>query len=154
MARTCSVCAHPARLEIDADSASSRKLSAQYGVSEQAIRRHRAAHLPGSASAQRASGPDVELAHLQEMLAIERRHHDDLLARLVAAEATQAELLTRLATADTAQAELRRLVAQANGKTLALEATSRSIEHNIEPSIGRPRFGWRPWRRSPTAEGG
>lgn len=50
MTRVCTVCTHRERAAIDvalaSESASNRRIAAQYGVSEQAIRRHRAEHLP------------------------------------------------------------------------------------------------------------
>jgi hypothetical protein len=49
MPRVCTVCAHPKRKEIDTAltemSASNRRIAAQYGVGERAIRDHKANHL-------------------------------------------------------------------------------------------------------------
>lgn len=49
MPRACTICAHPERDVIDAALVAGeafRRVAARYGVTEQAIRRHRKAHLP------------------------------------------------------------------------------------------------------------
>lgn len=50
MARVCTICTHPERAAIDValplESAPNRRIAAQYGLSEQAVRRHRGEHLP------------------------------------------------------------------------------------------------------------
>ncbi|MFN2569040.1 MAG: hypothetical protein ABR564_05495 [Candidatus Dormibacteria bacterium] len=148
MARACSVCIHPDRQAIDNDRSPSRRLAAHYQLSEAAIRRHRVAHvphLPGDGARRTGSIPAsdlaVQLRHAEELLAEVRRHRQDLLDRLVAAE--------------TGAAELRRLVAQAAGMPRALDG--RTVEPTPAaattpvPSRGR---GWRwPWRGR-TAGGG
>lgn len=52
MARTCTVCAHPRRAEIDqalaAGQTANTVLSSQFVVTEQALRRHKAQHLPAA----------------------------------------------------------------------------------------------------------
>ena len=51
MARPCTICQHEQRAEIDAalvESAPNRRVAAQFGFSEQAVRRHKAAHLPAA----------------------------------------------------------------------------------------------------------
>lgn len=140
MARPCSACVHPDRRTIDNDRSPSRHMATRYGLSEAAVRRHRAHLATSSAPAPSPQAPDpaVELRHTQELLAEVRRHRDDLVARLEAG--------------DTAQAELRRLVAQAAGKPLALEVTGRTVDHPLEDGADRLRRGWLPWRRSSTVE--
>lgn len=71
MPRTCTICGHPERDAIDAALVAGqpfRRVAAQYAVTEQAIRRHRKAHLPAA------------LAKAQE--AEEAARADDLLAQL------------------------------------------------------------------------
>jgi hypothetical protein len=51
MPRACTVCQHPNRAEIDdllVRAESNRRIAAQFAVTEQAIRRHKAAHLPAT----------------------------------------------------------------------------------------------------------
>lgn len=52
MTRLCSICTHSDRSKIDAalasGSSSNRRIAAQYGVSEQAVRRHYREHVPAS----------------------------------------------------------------------------------------------------------
>src|SRR5438874_546688 len=76
MPRTCSICAHPDREAIDAavvGGASIRATSAQYRVSEDAVTRHTAHHLPQvlveaqeSAEADRGASLLDQLRSLQE----------------------------------------------------------------------------------------
>lgn len=51
MPRTCTICRRPDRAAIDtalvAETSSNRRIATHYGLSEAAIRRHRAEHLPG-----------------------------------------------------------------------------------------------------------
>lgn len=65
MPRTCTVCTHPGRHAIDralaAETASNRRIAARYGVSEQAVRRHRSEHLPATV-VQAAEAEDVRHA--------------------------------------------------------------------------------------------
>jgi hypothetical protein len=49
MPRVCTICAHPQLEAIDraiVEGAANRRIAAQYAVSEQAVRRHKAEHLP------------------------------------------------------------------------------------------------------------
>lgn len=52
MARTCTICAHPQRAEIDralaAGQTANTTIASQFAVSEQALRRHKAQHLPAA----------------------------------------------------------------------------------------------------------
>jgi hypothetical protein len=63
MARVCTVCAHPERAEIDTaliGGDSNSGIARKYGLSEDAIRRHLAAHLaPATADAKRARERDL-----------------------------------------------------------------------------------------------
>jgi len=75
MPRRCTVCVHPDRGAIDrtlaAEPASNRRIAAQFAVSEQAVRRHRAEHLPAAlaeaADATRIADADDLLGQLQEL---------------------------------------------------------------------------------------
>lgn len=74
MPRTCTVCAHLQRSEIDralTESTPNRRIAAQYGVSEQSVRRHRADHLPGHVArakeAERVADADDLLGHLRAL---------------------------------------------------------------------------------------
>ena len=62
MARKCRICTHPQRSEIEAallqNGASNRRISAQYGMGETSVRRHRAAHM-GQVTDEVAADPDV-----------------------------------------------------------------------------------------------
>ena len=150
MARACSVCAHIHRLAIDAAIGSQtplRRIAADHGLSEAAVRRHRSSHLsagpapsPVTARARETAELAAELSHARELLAEVRSHRDDLSVALARAEA-------RLTAADTAQAELRRLVAQAAGKPLALDTPARTVE-SADPGPDRASSRWLPWRRS------
>ena len=72
MPRVCTICTHLQREAIDkaimAGTDSLRRIATQFGLSEAAVRRHKAAHVPGT------------LAQAQE--AREIAHGDDLLAQL------------------------------------------------------------------------
>ncbi len=51
MPRICTICQHPSRAAIDTAlvrDGANRRIAAQYAVTEQAIRRHKAEHLPGA----------------------------------------------------------------------------------------------------------
>lgn len=68
MARSCSICCHPQRGAIDRDllaGVPNRRIAAQRAVSEQAVRRHRATHLPEHLS--RAADAD-QAAHAGSLL--------------------------------------------------------------------------------------
>ena len=84
MARTCSVCASPHLAAIDeglVEGASVARLAKAHGLSERALRRHRAAHLPA---------PAVEAREARE-----ERRGDDLVGRARAAEAAVWETMHR-----------------------------------------------------------
>jgi len=63
MPRVCTVCTHPEREAIDlalaGKDASKRRIAAQYGVSETAIRRHRGDHLPGAVTKSQEAREDL-----------------------------------------------------------------------------------------------
>jgi FixJ family two-component response regulator len=49
MGRICTCCSHPQRREIDqalVQGRDNRRIAARYGLSENAVRRHRAEHIP------------------------------------------------------------------------------------------------------------
>jgi transposase-like protein len=96
MARTCTICAHPARDAIERaylDGGTACRLAAQYGVSDRALRRHCAAHLP-SAIVKAKKAADV--ARGDELLARINVLEDD--ARRLGAKAERdGDLRTALA---------------------------------------------------------
>lgn len=68
MSRACSICAHPNRDAIDkalVAGVANRRIAAQHAVSEQAIRRHRAEHLPEKLA---ASQEAAEVAQADDLL--------------------------------------------------------------------------------------
>jgi len=72
MPRTCTICSHPERPEIDRELASestpNRRIAARYGVSEQAIRRHRTEHLPAHLSTAHEAGQVAEAGSLLDQV--------------------------------------------------------------------------------------
>lgn len=72
----CTTCAHPSREEIDrlilGGRVSNRRVAAQFGLSEQAVRRHRANHIPShlaqATAAAEVADADALLGRLQQML--------------------------------------------------------------------------------------
>lgn len=80
MARPCSVCRHPDRDAINAalvDGTPNRRVATQHGVSEAAVRRHRADHLPaaliGAHDAEEVAHADSLLDQLAVLQADARR---------------------------------------------------------------------------------
>lgn len=102
MARPCTVCTHDKRREIDAalvaGQTSNTRIASQFAITEAAIRRHRAAHLPARLAQAQAA---VEVAQADDLLA----QVQDLQRRTMSilAKAEQAEDL-RVALAAIAQA--------------------------------------------------
>ena len=69
MPQPCSICTSPARHAIDVAIVAgtpNRRVAAQFGVSEQAVRRHRAAHLPAAMARAAAA---AELAEADDLVA-------------------------------------------------------------------------------------
>src|SRR5262245_50698377 len=95
MPRTCTVCTHPDREAIDEGLVAgepNRRIAARHGVTEQAVRRHKAEHLPASLTrAQEAA----DVAHAGDLLAQVRDLQSRTLRILAAAEAA-GELRTAL----------------------------------------------------------
>lgn len=89
MARTCTVCAHPEREDIDqalVSDSSNLSLSAEFGVTESALRRHKRNHLPASlVKSQEAR----EVAASDDLLAQVRGLQERTLAILETAEDTR-----------------------------------------------------------------
>lgn len=87
MPRVCTVCTHPDRLEIDAALVarvdSNRRIAARYGVSENAIRRHKAEHLPEALVKATEAG---ELASAEDLLCQAQAMHTRALKILEKAE--------------------------------------------------------------------
>jgi len=68
MPQPCSICVHPHREEIDRDivsGAPNRRIATQYGLSESAVRRHKAGHLPPTIA---KAGEAIEVAHADTLL--------------------------------------------------------------------------------------
>lgn len=120
MAQACKCCTHPARAQIDAALVAgvpNRRVASQYGLSEAAVRRHRA-HLPATVvvveEARREAGALNILGQAQELLASAQRileraeaRKDDRVALLANREAAgRLELLAKImAAAMQAEAE-------------------------------------------------
>src|SRR5690606_30206042 len=108
MPRRCTVCAHPKRAEIDralVRSAAYRRIAADYGLSERAVRRHRATHVPRLLEAAREREERTTAARL--LAELER------LRRVASRLGKKAERKGDLRTALAAVGELRGLVAVA-----------------------------------------
>src|SRR5688500_1880811 len=87
MPRPCSVCAHPERDAIDkalVAGVANRRIAAQYAVSEQAIRRHRAEHLPEKLAKAEAA---TEVAQADDLLREVRALRSKAYGLLLKAEA-------------------------------------------------------------------
>jgi hypothetical protein len=80
----CTVCQHPDRATIDhevvAKNRSNRRIAAQYGLSEQAVRRHVAAHLPQRLARARDARDLVESNDLLAQVQLLQRHALHVLA--------------------------------------------------------------------------
>jgi hypothetical protein len=71
MPQPCSICTHPDRHEIDhaiANDAPNRRIATQYGLSEAAVRRHKADHLPAKVAKATDARQVVEAGSLLEQL--------------------------------------------------------------------------------------
>lgn len=90
MARTCSVCAHPNRAEIDAAlvarSGSLRDIAGQYGLSRTALHRHAETHIPDAIEAAVEQQQAQIVAHGSSIITQVRDLHARALALLTAAE--------------------------------------------------------------------
>lgn len=83
MARTCSICAHPQRRQIEAlilENVSNRAISRQFGLSKDSVSRHKAQHLPKVAV--QAASEEREFDHFQKLRRLERVLYSVLLTRL------------------------------------------------------------------------
>lgn len=86
MSRACSICTHNDHAEIDAALARgtpNRRIAAQLGVSENALRRHKSEHLPRSLTRAREAS---EVARADELLGEVRTLHSKALDILASAE--------------------------------------------------------------------
>lgn len=85
MPRACTVCTNPKRRDIDAaltgGSASNRRIAAQFGVSEQAIRRHHKEHVPASLAQAAKAAEVTEATTLLEQVSHLRDRSLRLLSR-------------------------------------------------------------------------
>lgn len=77
MPRTCTICGHPSRKEIDGqiiESVAFRRIAAQFGVSETSLRRHAESHLPSLLVRARDAEQVADAGSLLDRLqALERR---------------------------------------------------------------------------------
>ena len=88
MPRVCTVCAHPDHERIDASLVSgepNRRIAAQHGLTEQALRRHRADHVP---AAMALAAEAAEMAHADDLLGQVRRLQARVLTILDRTEST------------------------------------------------------------------
>jgi hypothetical protein len=88
MARTCTVCGHESRPEIDralAEGAPNRRIATQYSLSEASVRRHHDSHLPATLSKAHEA---EEVARADELLGRVESLQARTLAVLEAAEET------------------------------------------------------------------
>lgn len=83
MSRICTICSHASRRRIDAllvEAVSNRRIATQFDVSESAVRRHAASHLPKIEV--RAASEEREFDHFQKLRRLERVLYSVLLTRL------------------------------------------------------------------------
>jgi hypothetical protein len=115
MPRSCTICTHPNRAEIEdaivIRSQAKRRIAAQFGVTEQALRRHLREHLPEllkkAREAEEASRADELLRHLRAL-------HSKTLSILLSAEGS-GELRTALSAIREARGNLE-LLAKLSGE--------------------------------------
>lgn len=129
MARTCTVCRHPDREAIDRalliESTPNRRVAAQYGLTEQAIRRHRRDHV---SKALAKAGEAVEIVRADNLF----REVRDLQARTLAI-LVKAEGAGDLRNALGAIREARACVALL--AELALAAVDRMVEEKLRAEL-------------------
>lgn len=109
MARTCTVCVHPDREAIEdalMSSVANRRIAAQYAVSEQAVRRHKASHISATLARATEAG---EIARADDLLEQVRDLQARTLAILEAVEYT-AEHKTALSAIKESRANLELLL--------------------------------------------
>jgi transposase len=96
--RTCTVCSHPEREAIDealVSGASNRSIASKCGVSEAAVRRHKANHIPAKLALAAKKREEAESAEADDLLGRVEDLQERTLAILEAAEDT-GELKTAL----------------------------------------------------------
>jgi hypothetical protein len=129
MPRSCSVCGHPQRVEIDqalVGDASNRSLASLYDVSEAAVRRHKANHLPTKlAKAHEAE----EIAQADDLLAEVRALQRRTLTILEAAEESQ-QHRTALAAVREARSNLE-MLAKLVGQLQSNQLAQQNVQINV-----------------------
>jgi hypothetical protein len=128
MPRTCSICEHSQRVEIDralVGDASNRSLASLYDVSEAAVRRHRKNHVPEKLAKAHAA---EEVAQADDLLAEVRALQQRTLTILEAAEETQ-QHRTALAAIREARSNLQ-MLAQLVGE-LQSNQLAQAIQINV-----------------------
>ena len=88
MGRSCTVCVHPAREEIDktlVEGEANRRIASQYSLSEASVRRHKGDHLPAALVKGKDAG---EVVHGDSLLDQVQSLQGKALAILAQAEAT------------------------------------------------------------------
>ncbi len=88
MTRRCTICGHSNRIEIEEallkGEQSFRRIAAQYAVTEQSLRRHKAAHIPAALA---QAGAAEKVARADDLLAQAQNLQQKALALLAQAEA-------------------------------------------------------------------
>jgi len=88
MTRRCTICSHSNRTEIEEallkGGQSFRRIAARYAVTEQSLRRHKAAHIPAALA---QAGAAAEVARADDLLAQARALQQKALSLLAQAEA-------------------------------------------------------------------
>ena len=129
MPRSCSICEHPQRVEIDqalVGDASNRSLASLYDVSEAAIRRHRSNHLP--AKLLKAHEAE-EIAQADDLLADVRSLQARTLSILEAAEAAS-QLSTALRAIREARSNVE-LLAKLVGELQSNQLAQQNVQINV-----------------------
>lgn len=83
MARTCSICSHPQRRQVEAlilENVSNRAISRQFGVSKDSVSRHKAQHLPRVAV--QAATDERQYDHFRKLRLLEKTLYTILTRRL------------------------------------------------------------------------
>lgn len=123
MPRTCTVCKHEKRAEIDAalvNSESYRNVSNQYGLSFASVQRHKAKHLPGEL---------VKAQDAQDVL-----NADSLLTDVQALKKTAGEVMQEARTAEDYRGAVAAINAQGRLIELMLEAIGK-LNRNPQVNI-------------------
>src|SRR5437870_1772439 len=110
MPRTCSVCVHADRQAIDAAAVAgtpNRRIATQYGLTEAAVRRHRASHLPARLAKAKDAAEIAEAGSLLDQLRALRRRALGILERAEQADDPRTALLALREVRGTMEVEAR-----------------------------------------------